>query len=498
MGLIDALKTAVSPLVGAATSSIGGVLADQWLEFFKCDSLESDVLVIKGQKYTGGRGSNNKGSDNVISNGSGIIVADGQCMIIVDQGKIAEICAVPGHFTYDASSEPSIFYGNLGANIINTFKNIGARFTYGGSIGKDQRVYYFNTKEIISNKYGTQNPVPFRVVDANIGLDVDIAIRCNGEYSYKITDPILFYMNVVGNVTDRYTRDQIDSQLKTELLTALQPAFARISEMGVRYSALPAHTMEISDALNEILSQKWRELRGIQVASFGINSVTASKEDEDMIKEFQRRAVLRDPSMAAATLTEAQADAMRAAAANESGAMMGFMGLGFAQQAGGTTPQGLYQMAQQQQGGSQTPGQPGQGAPIAPAPGIAPGGGFAPAGGFGVVGTGGDGMGVPGVVVGMGMAGAQQGGYTPQPPQAPQTPQAPVAPQPPEAPQAAPPAADPAAWTCPACGHAGNDGKFCEECGAPKPIIPAEWTCTACGHTGNDGKFCEECGAKRP
>lgn len=122
---------------------------------------------------------------------------------------------------------------------------------------KDQRVYFFNTKEIVGNKYGTANPVPFRVVDRNIGLDVDIAIKCFGEYSYKLTDPMLFYKNVCGNISADYTRDRIDSQLKSEVLTALQPAFAKISALGIRYSAVPGHTAELAEALNEALSQKW-------------------------------------------------------------------------------------------------------------------------------------------------------------------------------------------------------------------------------------------------
>jgi membrane protease subunit (stomatin/prohibitin family) len=426
-------------LIKAITTAVGGVLADQWLDFFSCDAIPPEVLVIRGQKYTGGRGSNNKGNDNIISNGSGIIIADGQCMIIVDQGKVAEICAEPGQYTYDASTEASLFFGSLGENIVNSFKNIGARFSFGGSPGKDQRVYYINTKEILGNKYGTQNPVPFRVVDTNIGLDVDIAIRCNGEYSYKITDPVLFYANVTGNVTNDYTRDQIDSQLKAELLTALQPAFAKISAMGVRYSALPEHTLELSQALNDILSKKWKELRGIEIASFAVNSATASKEDEDMIKELQKTAVLRNPNMAAAAITSAQADAMRAAASNENGAMMGFMGLGFAQQAGGVNAQSLYGMGQQ--------GQPqASGAPAAPAPGSAPGGGFA-----GVV------MGNP----------ESMGGVV-------------------------------TTWQCTACGHAGNDGKFCEECGVQMPPSQSPiWSCTQCGHAGNDGKFCTNCGKPR-
>ena len=284
MGLIKALKGAV-----------GGTLADQWKDYFYCESIEADVLVCKGEKRVSGRSSNTKGNDNIITNGSVIAVNEGQCMIIVEQGKVVDLCAEPGEFIYDTSTEPSIFEGELSHSISDVFASIGKRFTFGGDTGKDQRVYYFNTKEIVGNKYGTPNPVPFRVVDNNIGLDVDISIRCNGEYSYKIVNPILFYTNVCGNVDYEYERSEIDSMLKTELLTALQPAFARISDMGIRYSALPGHTMEIADALNEVLSKKWAELRGIEVASFGINSVTASKEDEEMIKQLQKTAVLRNP-----------------------------------------------------------------------------------------------------------------------------------------------------------------------------------------------------------
>ena len=201
-------------LIKAGLGAVGGTLADQWKEFFYCESLDKDVMMTKGQKRVGNRSSNKKASDNIISNGSGIVVADGQCMIIVEQGKIVEVCAEPGEFTYDTSTEPSIFSGSFGEGIKETFKTIGKRFTYGGDTGKDQRVYYFNTKELIDNKFGTQNPVPFRVVDRNIGLDIDISIRCNGVYSYKIIDPLLFYTNVAGNVGDEYTRDQIDGQLK--------------------------------------------------------------------------------------------------------------------------------------------------------------------------------------------------------------------------------------------------------------------------------------------
>lgn len=419
-------------LIKAAFSAMGSTLADQWKEYFCCDSLDGDVLVARGEKRINGRSSNTRGNDNVITDGSHIAVADGQCMMIVENGRILDVCAEPGAYTYQTGGSPSVFGGKLKDGLKGIAREAWERFEFGGGAGKDQRIYYFNTKEIPGNKYGTPNPVPFRVIDRNIGLDVDIAIRCNGEYSYRIVNPMLFYKNVCGNISAVYTRGQIDSMLKSELLTALQPAFARISEMGIRYSSLPGHTVEIADALNEILSKKWLETRGIQVFSFGVNSVTASKEDEDMIKQMQKAAVLRDPNMAAANLVGAQADAMRMAASNSSGAMTGFMGMGMAQQAGGANVQNLYAMGaaqgQQAYGGQQ--GQAGYGQPQNQQM-------------YGAQGT----------------QGQRAIGDM---------------------------------WTC-SCG-AQNSGKFCSECGSPRPA--QEWTCT-CGAV-NKGKFCSECGAKRP
>lgn len=342
MGLIKAIKNAVS----TAT-------ADQWREYFYCDALNNEILATKGKKRVSGKGSNTKGEDNIINNGSVVAVNEGQCMMIVDQGKVVEFCAEAGEFVYDTSSEPSLFYGDFGESLGRTFEIIGRRFTFGGDTAKEQRVYFFNTKEIMGNKYGTASPVPFRVVDANIGLDIDITLRCNGEYSYRITDPLLFYKNVCGNITGNFTKNEIESQLKTELLTALQPAFARVSEMGVRYSSIPKHTTEMVGILNEELSAKWSELRGISMVSFGMNSIKAPEEDEAMIKELQRTAVYRNPNMAAASLVNAQADAMRAAASNTStGPMMAFAGMNMANMAGGMNANALFSMGQQQAAGA--------------------------------------------------------------------------------------------------------------------------------------------------
>ena len=351
-------------LIRAAQGAVAGNLADQWKEFFYCEAIDKDIMVVKGQKRIGNRSSNTKASDNIISNGSGIAVADGQCMIIVEQGKVVEVCAEPGEFTYDSSTEPSIFAGNLGESIKNTFKNIGRRFTYGGDTAKDQRVYYFNTKELIDNKFGTPSPIPFRVVDSRIGLDIDVSVRCSGIYSYKIADPILFYTNVCGNVESEYKREELDQQLKTEFVSALQPAFGKMSELEIRPNQIATHTTELENAMNEALSAKWSELRGLEVVSIAMNPITLPEEDQERIKQLQSAAALRDPNMAGATIAMAQADAMRTAAGNEGGAMNGFIGMGMAMNAGGSAAN-LFAMGNQE--GQQPPQANAPAAPAAPA-----------------------------------------------------------------------------------------------------------------------------------
>ena len=333
-------------LIKAVKNSVGGIFADQWREFFCCDALPADVLIRRGQKRDS-RG-NNKGDSNIITNGSILTVADGQCAIIVDQGRVVEICAEPGEFTYDTSAEPSVFCGDLAETVMQSFMAMGRRFSFGGEPARDQRIYYCNTKELPGNKYGTPSPVPFRVVDERAGIDIDISIRCFGEYSYKLVDPILFYTNVCGNVAYEYRRSDLDGQLRSELLTALQPAFARISAMGVRYSALMAHTSEIRDALKIELSADWGGTRGIEICGFGISSMKASEEDEQMLKDLQRNAAFMDPSRAAAHLVGAQANAMQEAAKNSAGAMTGFMGMNMAAQNGGMNAGELFAMGQKQ------------------------------------------------------------------------------------------------------------------------------------------------------
>ena len=438
-------------LIKAALDSVGSVFADQWKEYFYCDALPADVLIRRGWKRTSGYSSNKKGHDNIITNGSVISVADGQCMLIVEQGRIVEVSAEPGEFIFDTSTEPSIFTGPLGESILDSFRILGRRITFGSDTAKDQRVYYINIKELLDNKFGTPTPIPFRVVDRNLNLDIDVSVRCSGLYSYKISDPLKFYKSITGNITEEYLRDDIAPQLKSEFISALQPAFAQLSSMEIRPNQMIAHTAELEGALNQVLSAKWSE-RGLKVVSVALSSVSLPEEDQKLIKDAQKTAILRDPGMAAATLAGAQTEAMKAAAANENGAMNGFLGMGMAMNAGnGSNLGNLFAQAMQNK---QTP-------PPAPAP-AAP----APAKeekkddnswtcSCGNVNTG--------------KFCTNCGLKKPEPKKG---------------------------WVC-SCGHT-NLGKFCSECGKKKPAEAPLYRCDKCGWEPLDPhhppKFCPQCG----
>lgn len=424
-------------LIKAAKDALQTVLADQWREYFYCDSLSNDVLMVKGQKrVTEGRNSNTKASDNIISNGSVVAVNEGQCMIIVDQGGIVDVCADAGEFIYDNSTEPSLFYGNLGDSVKKSFSTLGRRFTFGGNTAKDQRVYFFNTKEIMNNLFGTPSPIPFRVVDKNTGFDFDTAVKINGQYSFKIVDPLLFYTNVCGNVTDSYKKTELLQTLKGELLTALQPALAKISAQGVRPCEIPGFSMDICNLLAEELTGQWTELRGLQMVKMSINNADMLSEDRERFQKWQDTAMLRNTDMQAARKTEAFSN------------MMENMGGGDGN--GGSVMDGAMNMMAMGMMNNMM-------------------GGNAFGGGMGMN----QGMGQQNMnMMNQGMNQQAMGAQMPKM-------------------QAAPILG----WVCEKCGHGDNRGKFCMECGAPKPA-EAGWTCS-CGAV-NQGKFCSNCGSKKP
>ncbi len=433
-------------LIKAALGAAGGVLADQWKEFFYCDSLEANVLAARGKKKTSRRSSNTKGDDNVISNGSAIAVADGQCMLITQQGKIVEVCAEPGEYIFDTSIEPSIFAGSLGKSIIDTFKAIGQRFAFGGEAPRDQRIYYINTKEILGNKFGTPTPIMFEVVNKRIGMSRTVQVRCNGIYSYVISNPLLFYTKICGNVEHEFTRDQIDSQLKTEFIDALQPAFGALTELELRPAQIPGKANELKAAMNDALKWEWIENRGISIGKIALNPITLTEEDMKKINEIEDAAsVGSNPFTMAGRMTNATADAMQSAAKNSGGAMTGFMGMGMVGmggQGGFGAAQNLYNIGQQQMAQQQAA------APTAPAP-------------------------IPAsdtwkCACGHSASGkfcTECGSKKPE---------------------------EKKGWLC-SCGETAQ-GNFCPNCGKKKP--EEGWTCS-CGSV-NKGKFCPNCGMKKP
>ncbi len=410
-------------LIKAAKEALESYVAEQWRDYFYCTSLASDVLVAKGEKQETSRKGKKKGADNIISNGSIVSVNAGQCMIIVDNGKIAEFCAEPGEFLYDASTEPSLLYGSLEENIRKTFEQLGRRVTFGGATGKDQRVYYFNIKEIMNNLYGTPNPIRFYYVSDKTGFEIETSVKCNGQYTFKIVDPILFYTNVCGNVEQEYRKTELLGVMKAELLTKLPVALAKVAAEGVLPYQVPLHLQEVTNYLKEELTEEWTLTRGIEVVSMTMSDPIVPQEDVDKINKWNETAVLKNDEMKGARQMEAYATWLEGMSkggngGNSSDAMgtaMNMMAMNMMQQNMGM-PFGMQYQAQAAK----------------PVPQMQPASTVE-----------------EGAVLG---------------------------------------------WTC-GCGKSDNRGKFCEECGLPKPALEG-WTCS-CG-TVNQGKFCYECGKRKP
>lgn len=399
--------------IKAGIGALSTELADSWKDFFYCDSMGQNILMKKGQVRVGSKSSNTKRDENIISDGSKVIVSDGQCLLVSENGKIIDVVAEPGEYIYNTGTAPTIFEGGF-KGLKESLKRVGQRFTYGGQAANDQRVYYVNTKEIMDNKIGFGD-IPFR--DSEFGFT--IKIRGYGVYSYKITDPVLFYVNIAGNANKDITRAEVDEQMRAEVQQQMQPALGKIAAKGIAYDQLTTYTLDIAKELNAALTDSWVALRGISVISVALASITPDEDSAAKIAQFQESRVYTNPQMLGARLGTAQANAMEDAAKNTAGAAAAFMGMGMAQNAGGANAAQFMQMGTN--GGAQA-----------------------------------------------------QNAQSAAPAQNTQT---------------------AGEWTCPKCG-AKNTGKFCTECGAPKP---SGTFCGNCGYKVPDGqnppKFCPECGA---
>ncbi len=420
MGLIRAIAA------GAST-----VLADQWREYFTCDALAGNVLVAKGQFKTKKRGlfgARNKATEDIISNGSVISVNEGQVALIVSDGKIVDFCAEAGYYKWDSSTEPSMLCGNFFRGLVDSFKRVGYRFTFGGDAGSQQRVYYVNTKEILDNKFGTQTPMPYDDPYYKTAL----YIRYFGQYTFRITDPIVFFSSLAGNVGDVYTSEDLKATATDEFMTALDSALARLSAEGIKFSQLPIKQREIAAYMSDTLDTEWRERRGIEIVSVALAKVTPDDDSRKRIEEFDTNVMHAAPDAMAGGMAYAQMRAMRDAANNSGGAMTGFMGVGMAAGAMGVRGQEtlLHTAAELE-------GKRAEAAAVkCTACGAALSGKFCPE------------CGAP-----------------------------------------APTAED--EWTC-TCG-AVSHGKFCPECGAPRPT---GYTCSCGYTAASPFKFCPECGKK--
>ena len=444
----NAANSAMNTGIGQAIIGAGSaMIADQWKEFFYCDTIPNDTFVVKGQKQVK-KGVNTKGSDNIITNGSVIVVNEGQCMMIVDQGQPVEICAVSGEYVYDTSTEPSVFSGNLLGSLKDTVQVLARRVTFGGETAHDQRIYYFNIKEMTNKKFGTPRPVPFTVDYPKLDMSFTVDLRCFGLFSLKVANPMTLY-KLCGNVKESYKFSEIEEQLKGEVYAKLQPAFAKLSQ-NIQYDQLPAHTEDITEAMKSLLNPFWLEQRGLELVTLAIESVSIPDEDKERIKKYENLMWDTNATHAASTLVGAQAEAMKKAADNPNGAAMGFYGLNMAQQVGGMNPQNLFAMGAQNN---------------AAAAGAAAG--------AAVAGGGATWNCACGKVGNTGKFCADCGKPMPAPA----------------------PAAD--TWAC-SCGHTGNTGKFCAECGSPKPADAPKYKCDKCGWEPadpfNPPKFCGECG----
>lgn len=321
-------------LIKSVVSSAKSTFADQWLEFVTLENDNNDVLVTRGIVTRTGK---NKGDGHVISNGSRIAVPEGWAMMIIEQGKVAEFSAEPGEFTYDSGSEPSIFYGGLGQGIVNSFKQWGDRVKFGGEIPKDTRVYYVNIREIMNNKYGTSTPVPFDDIKYQ-----SIDIRFYGQFSLKVSDPIVLVKNIIGTTgKNRILISEFMPQLKAEFMSNLTTALVKLGyEKNISYNKLPMYQVELNKIMNDILDEEWNQNRGLVVVSTALESVSVDNETKKKIDEYDKMYFAEQHSQG--MMNEAIASGIKTAAGNENGMAGVFMGMNAGGMMSGAMQGGIY------------------------------------------------------------------------------------------------------------------------------------------------------------
>lgn len=317
-------------LVKAFTGSAFSYIADMWEDYIYCDSLSNDTLLQKGHaKKSGGAGTS--ADDNVITQFSKIAVNAGQTLIIVEDGRIVDFTAEQGGYEYNFDTEPSAFCGNFGEGLKTSFEQMRERFAFGGRAGKDQRAYFVNTKEILNNKFGFGN-VPYRDSEFNL----TISLQGFGSYAFHIVNPVVFYSNISGNVQEKYTKNILELQIRSELQDAILPALGEMAKSGLKYDELPSNTKALTNLLKEKTKELWRDTRGIEIVSLTFSTIIPDEESIDKIRDLQESRVYSgNKAMLGARVGAAQANAMESAAENKSGAVNGFMGMGMAQNSGG-------------------------------------------------------------------------------------------------------------------------------------------------------------------
>ena len=460
-------------IIKAVASAVGGALADQWLEAIEPDDMGDRIVFARGVQVRRGKGSNTKGSSDIVSNGSVIHVYPNQFMMLVDGGKVVDYTAEEGYYTIDHSAMPSMFNGQFGEALKESFN----RIRFGGITPTAQKVYYVNLQEIKGIKFGTRNPVNY----FDNFYNAELFLRAHGTYSIKVTDPLKFYGEVIPKNADRVDIDSINEQYLSEFLEAFQTSVNQMSADGTRISFVTSKSRELGRYMADTLDEEWNKLRGMEIQSVGIASITYDEESQNLINLRNKGAMMGDSGIREGYVQSTIAEGLKNAGSNSAGSLAGFMGMGFGMQTGGgfmgaasnTNMQQMQNQGNWSAAGAQQAGMnPGPGVPAGarqtgmdPGPG-APGGtaraGMNPGAGA-PVGTAQSGVNPgAGAPVGTAQSGMNHGPGT-------------------------------AEWCCPDCGTP-NSGKFCSECGNPRPA--ADWTCS-CG-TVNSGKFCSECGKPRP